>query len=278
MIDKIRFWCNKILPLVYDDSLSYYEVLCKISAKLNEVIDSTNGLLDAWNTYKNEIDKAFGNYTAALDKKFRDFTAKIEAEFASYKSEIDAQIAQQDRKLAEQDATIAGQNRKISDILDKVNAFILKYNEEIAKIPDMITEQVNAWWHDENNYNKLVDDIAAAVGAMTGAAVVNFTTVSAMTSATAIDLPAKVLAVCNNYYGTDGICTLWYIVSGDMGDNLSRLTIVDDTTPRTAILLSERNADTLGLHGASAEVSKQKLIDMYRYIEQIIILIEGELR
>ena len=39
MIDKIRFWCNKILPLVYDDSLSYYEVLCKISAKLNEVID-----------------------------------------------------------------------------------------------------------------------------------------------------------------------------------------------------------------------------------------------
>lgn len=41
-IEKLRFWCFKILPLVYDDSLSYYEVLCKVSAKLNEVIDNVN--------------------------------------------------------------------------------------------------------------------------------------------------------------------------------------------------------------------------------------------
>ena len=41
-IDSLRFWCNKILPLVYDDSLSYYETLCKISEKLNEVINDMN--------------------------------------------------------------------------------------------------------------------------------------------------------------------------------------------------------------------------------------------
>ena len=70
MIDNIKYWCNKILPLVYDDSLSYYEVLCKTSAKLNEVITSTNGLLDAWDTYNTAIAAAFGKYTAELDKKF----------------------------------------------------------------------------------------------------------------------------------------------------------------------------------------------------------------
>ena len=32
------FWCQKVLPLVYDESLSYYEVLCKVVAKLNELI------------------------------------------------------------------------------------------------------------------------------------------------------------------------------------------------------------------------------------------------
>lgn len=36
------FWCQKVLPLVYDDSLSYYEVLCKVRDKLNEVISSYN--------------------------------------------------------------------------------------------------------------------------------------------------------------------------------------------------------------------------------------------
>ena len=41
-IETLRFWCRKVLPLVYDDSLSYYEVLCKVAAKLNEVIENEN--------------------------------------------------------------------------------------------------------------------------------------------------------------------------------------------------------------------------------------------
>ena len=35
---EFGFWCQKVLPLVYDESLSYYEVLCKIRDKLNELI------------------------------------------------------------------------------------------------------------------------------------------------------------------------------------------------------------------------------------------------
>ena len=45
-IGKVRFWCFKVLPLVYDNSLSYYEVLCKIVEKLNEMIDAMDGLSD----------------------------------------------------------------------------------------------------------------------------------------------------------------------------------------------------------------------------------------
>lgn len=33
-----KWWAHKILPLVYDDSLSYYEFLCKVMDKLNEII------------------------------------------------------------------------------------------------------------------------------------------------------------------------------------------------------------------------------------------------
>ena len=35
----LRFWCQKVLPLVYDDSLSYYEILCKITKYINDLID-----------------------------------------------------------------------------------------------------------------------------------------------------------------------------------------------------------------------------------------------
>lgn len=34
-----KFWCYKVLPLVYDDSLSYYEVLCKVVKYINELIE-----------------------------------------------------------------------------------------------------------------------------------------------------------------------------------------------------------------------------------------------
>jgi hypothetical protein len=43
-IEKVKFWCFKVLPLVYDDSLSYYEVLCKVVSKLNEMVDALQDL------------------------------------------------------------------------------------------------------------------------------------------------------------------------------------------------------------------------------------------
>lgn len=43
-IEKVKFWCFKVLPLVYDDSLSYYEVLCKVKDKLEEVLVSLSEL------------------------------------------------------------------------------------------------------------------------------------------------------------------------------------------------------------------------------------------
>lgn len=32
-----RFWCHRVLPLVYDDSISYYEFLCKIAKLVNDI-------------------------------------------------------------------------------------------------------------------------------------------------------------------------------------------------------------------------------------------------
>lgn len=47
---NFRFWCQKVLPLVYDDALSYYEVLGKMVQYLNDVIDDVNTDADNINT------------------------------------------------------------------------------------------------------------------------------------------------------------------------------------------------------------------------------------
>ena len=37
-MEAFRYWCYKVLPLVYDDSLSYYETLCKVVKYINDLI------------------------------------------------------------------------------------------------------------------------------------------------------------------------------------------------------------------------------------------------
>ena len=45
-----RFWCQKVLPLVYDDSLSYYELLCKVVAYLNNTREDLSYFITNWST------------------------------------------------------------------------------------------------------------------------------------------------------------------------------------------------------------------------------------
>lgn len=69
-VESFRFWCQKVLPLVYDDSLSYYELLCKVVDYLNNTIADVNTL----GTDVDNLNKAFiklqdyvNNYFSTLD-------------------------------------------------------------------------------------------------------------------------------------------------------------------------------------------------------------------
>lgn len=65
-IGGFKMWCQKVLPLVYDDSLSYYEVLCKVTAYLNDVIehinmanDNVESLREAYNQLQEYVNTYF---------------------------------------------------------------------------------------------------------------------------------------------------------------------------------------------------------------------------
>lgn len=55
-LEPFRYWCQRMLPAVYGDELSYYEVLCIVRDKLNDVIaqlnqqgENVNGLIEVYN-------------------------------------------------------------------------------------------------------------------------------------------------------------------------------------------------------------------------------------
>lgn len=60
-LTPFRMWCQKVLPLVYDDSLSYYELLCKVVEYLNETMGDTMWLYDEFVKLKTFVDNYFDN-------------------------------------------------------------------------------------------------------------------------------------------------------------------------------------------------------------------------
>lgn len=54
-LNTFRFWCQKVLPLVYEDSLSYYEILCKVVDYINNMIENQKEFIDEINELKTEL-------------------------------------------------------------------------------------------------------------------------------------------------------------------------------------------------------------------------------
>lgn len=83
MVDKVVSvgipTCHKILPLVYDESLSYYEAICKYSEKLKEVIEFCNSLTDEiLNEAKAYTDSKIAETFEEVDRKIRELEDLIE--------------------------------------------------------------------------------------------------------------------------------------------------------------------------------------------------------
>lgn len=69
-LKPFKFWCQKVLPLVYDDSLSYYELLCKVVDYLNKTMQNVETLhSDVTNLNKDyeKLQSYVNNYFSSLD-------------------------------------------------------------------------------------------------------------------------------------------------------------------------------------------------------------------
>lgn len=117
--------CQKVLPLVYDDSLSYYEVLCKVQNKLNEMIEINNTIRDEINKEYVEILESAKTVTKGIASvtRMRDEVLTLKQATEQYSNDVvtvynetvnarDTAVAKAD--LAEKSATKATEKANIA--------------------------------------------------------------------------------------------------------------------------------------------------------------------
>ncbi len=94
-VSPLRYWCFKVLPLVYDDSLSYYEVVSRVAQKMNEVVDAINANSEQVDAIDAEVKsfilnmtESFNNFQQSLLTRQENYENKVTAEWNEYRTEI----------------------------------------------------------------------------------------------------------------------------------------------------------------------------------------------
>ena len=87
-IQPFKIYCQKVLPNVYDDSLSYYEYLCKMNEYLNEVIEQMNTLTEAEEQFQTDLTAQWTTYKTTLSGEWTTYKTELTAEWNEYKAEL----------------------------------------------------------------------------------------------------------------------------------------------------------------------------------------------
>lgn len=142
-LTPFRYWCQKVLPLVYDDSLSYYELLCKVIDYLNKTMEDVNLAVE-------DVGKLHDAYDS------------LQAYVNTYFENLDVQ-EEINNKLDEmvEDGTI--RNIFSEDVQDILNVASDAAEQAIADIPENVTDWLEEHITQETGY--VIDDTLTVQGA-----------------------------------------------------------------------------------------------------------------
>lgn len=87
-VKKVWFYSQKVLPLVFDNSLSYYEALAHFAHKVNEIITTVNNQTIHMTEWEKEIALAMEVFEQELRQIQADFEEEMEGKWSDFKAEM----------------------------------------------------------------------------------------------------------------------------------------------------------------------------------------------
>lgn len=161
-IPYLRFWCQKVLPAVYDQSLSYYEVLCKLAAFLNKMLeelekmqDNIDALHKAYKDLQDWVNAEIARFEAHMEQHFDDLTKELWNKFEQYKNNTNTTLQQWFNEYATN--TTNNLNKKFEDFVTNANTRI---DQMFNTYTTNTNNDFNTWKTDfTNQYNQWKADV-----------------------------------------------------------------------------------------------------------------------
>lgn len=161
-IPYLRFWCQKVLPAVYDQSLSYYEVLCKLAAFLNKMVeelekmqDNIDALHKAYKDLQDWVNAEIARFEAHMEQHFDDLTQELWNRFEQYKNNTNTTLQQWFNDYATN--TTNNLNKKFNDFVTNANTRI---DQMFNTYTSSTNNEFNTWKTDfTNQYNQWKNEV-----------------------------------------------------------------------------------------------------------------------
>lgn len=141
-----RFWCQTVLPLVYDDSLSYYELLAKVVKYLNALIKDVSN-----------VENIYTNLTNAY--------AELEAYVNTYFDNLD--VSEAINNKLDYMADHGDFDVLVAEALQRVNYTAIINAEVDSQLPDVVETKIGGVVADQIGAT-VADQINAVVASQIG--------------------------------------------------------------------------------------------------------------
>ena len=168
-IPYLRFWCQKVLPAVYDQSLSYYELLCKLAAFLNKMVeelekmqDNIDDLHKAYKDLQDWVNAEIARFEAHMEQHFDDLTRELWNRFEEYKNNTNTTLQQWFNDYATN--TTNNLNKKFNDFVNNANTRI---EQMFNTYTSSTNNEFNTWKNDfTNQYNQWKDEVNGQISSI----------------------------------------------------------------------------------------------------------------
>lgn len=121
MVSRVKTYCSHIIPLVFDNTLSYYETLCAFCGKLNELCDAVN----------------------AQNLTITEFTHMVEVEITKFEEYMEGELTtlKEDMEDAKSDIT-----NILNELSNDIRPALAELEETVNSLQSDLSEKVG--WND----------------------------------------------------------------------------------------------------------------------------------
>lgn len=206
-VPNIHYWTQRVLPCVFDESLSYVE-------KINKLEEEINKLIEEYNKFGQNVVTEINTFEEETTNQINTFIQQITNEINAFKSDITNQLNTFETTITNR------QNAFETRILELTQEFETTINNDIATFKQTITAQQEEF---ENRVNSDINAMQEVVNEIPNTVT---TQVNAITQPWLVaNVPAMVeSSVANNVNKVFDVDTLIYVTHDESIEDLNNWT------------------------------------------------------